>query len=196
MGHVYQFSLAAIEERTAIHNPASTSTRVLNDSETLQHLQDSETQWRLFPSKRITCNIGVVAHKLLDSNFTRILRDKKGAVASVNQAGECYSLSLGFGVEIHNGYQYYLYYYPDRNANYSGDVTNLVDHVLLHLPIAKRVQSKRPLRIFLCFPYWFPADEVLKAIESQVRSYEQTIDDDMPLVVFERERTVMQYSRL
>ena len=155
--------------------------RALTKPEALQALTNRENQWRLFPNQRIVCSVGLVPYGLLESNFRRIVEENI-IVASMNLAGnECVSLSLATAIQAHNGFLYTLHYYGSHPAN---DVSDLVRHVMVHLTIAAKQQTKQPLQLRIMFSPLMPCDDVMQALK-QVPGHEKCSMESTTLAVFE-----------
>ena len=187
MGQVRQFNPAAISGKNQVGALARSTDgavcRSLSKAESLQALTNRENQWRLFPNKRIVCSIGLVSYRLLQSNFRRIIEENE-VVATINSTGsECHSLSFGCGLEVHNGFQYSVHYYGSHPAD---DVSDLVNHVMVHLQIAAKQQTKEPLQLRILFSPLMPRDDVTRALD-QVPGHEKCALEWLPLAVYERD---------
>ena len=124
----------------------------------------------------------MVPYRLLDANFQRIIQDNV-VMATVESAdNECYSLSFGCGVQVHNGSQYSVHYYGSHPAD---DVSDLVHHVIAHLPTAARQQTKQPLQLRILFSPLMPRDDITQAIEREPGH--ETCSGNEAFAIFERD---------
>ena len=178
---IHQFSVNGTDY-CAHKDDRTNSCRALTNDESRKLLSNRENQWRLFPNKHIVCSVGpLVPYRLMDSNFQRIVKENE-VVATINSTGsEHHSLSFGCGVKVHNGFLYSVHYYGSHPAD---DVSDLVNHVMVHLQIAAKQQTKQPLQLRIVFSPLMPHDDVTRALE-QVPGHEKCVLEPLSFAVYE-----------
>ena len=187
--HVFQifcksiFDCSAIEHVQSIYDPVrGYHTTILTPEECMLILEDKRAQWRLFPSKRIVVDAGFVAYRLMTGNFRNIIRNSKCITATRDIKRECRSIAFGDGRATHIGYQYTVHYYGSDVL----DVSNIIDHMRVHLPVAAKHCTKGPLAFRIILSNTTPEAKVLEKMSKLKGCIEAQLDGT--LFIYERNR--------
>ena len=125
----------------------------------------------------------MVAYQQMTNNFHKIIKNSKCITATRDINRECKSIAFGDGRSAHIGYQYTVHYYGSD----ASDVSNIIDHVRIHLPIAVKHSTKGPLAFRIVLSNSMPAAKVMEEM-SKLKGCIETGNAGM-MFIFERNRS-------